>query len=186
MLEKELHLKYIIMEMEKLKNKLQLFYIIVLGIIILSGCSSSAIDNTFCKNTLGLNLSMNKEIYEYEEDGVRGKGVLFLEYSFHKKDNKILINKGTYPHYYDLRKDWKLSTWEETPLINKQVYQLISEYNIIDKKFGQYISVVKNLLISRKNLVSYYYKESNNNIYAIEMYLIDTSNDKLYLIYIKV
>ncbi|PQL93775.1 hypothetical protein [Apibacter adventoris] len=161
-------------------------WILVLGILILSGCSSMVLDNTFCENILGLDISINKELYKYEEDGVRGKGVLFIEYLFNKKHNNLFIDKKDYPHSYDIRKDWQLSQWEEVSLIDKRVFKLIGEYNIVDEKFRQYISIINDLILSENNLVSYYYKERNGYFYAIEMYLIDVSNNKLYFLYMKV
>ncbi|AYN04567.1 hypothetical protein [Flavobacterium sp. 140616W15] len=168
------------MEKEKLKKqKNNILFCLVCFVLV--GCSNTTNQDYFNK-TMGLNVEIKKKIFNSEDSiNPQGEGFSMEVINYDKKDNdSLFINKDSYPISYDLRTDWKISKWQKTPLVNKNVLELLFNYNINDKSIKEELIKLKNVLNSNSNYVSYYFKESDGNVYAIDICVLDINNKKIY------
>ena len=172
---------YIIMEREMLKEQKNNF-LFCLIYFVLVGCSNTTNQDYFNK-TMGLNVEIKKKIFNSEDSiNSQGEGFSIEVITYNKKhSDSLFVNKDSYPISYDLRHDWKISKWQKTPLVNKNVLELLFNYNINDKLIKEELINLKNVLNSSSNYISYYFKESDGNIYAIDICVLDIKNKKIYI-----
>jgi len=169
--------------MEKGKLKEQSKYLLCLLIYIFLVSCASKINREYFSNTLGLNINIEKKTFD-SSDAVsqHGEGFTIEAYTFKNIKNKnILKNKSSYPVTYDIRKAWKISKWSKTPLSNKDVENLLFTYAINDDKIKMQLQKIQEVLSSTDNYFSYYYKDNEGEIYAVDISIIDTKNKIIYL-----
>lgn len=165
------------MEKEKLVQNKGIYFII----FIFFGClSSQQMDRTFYKNYLGLNIIPKKELYVYNESSTQNEG---FNLSIVKYDtvNSLIIKKG-YPIKDKYRQKWLVSEWK--PVSNDIIkdFDIIFKYRLEDLKIKQQIKNIKLLFKSSSNYYSCYYKESpKGDIYAIYLYILDVTNNNIYI-----
>ncbi|WP_143392704.1 hypothetical protein [Flavobacterium psychrophilum] len=173
------------MEKGKLKkqNKRIFYYLAIVSILILSSCSSK-INQHFIKETLGLNIRLKEKALSWHEDyTTQGEGFSMDVYSFENdKDLNGLapLNQG-YPISYELRKDWNISTWSNTPFDNEDVLDLLLNYKIDNKEVKLEINRIEKIIKTQNNYISYYYKENKGYIYSVDLYILDMEHKKLYI-----
>lgn len=169
--------------MEKEKLKKQNKYLIGLMIcFFLVGCASK-IDKGYFNDTLGLNVNVQKKTFD-SSDAVnqQGEGFTIQSYTFEVKENdSILKNISSYPITYEIRKNWKVSKWSNTPLTNKDVKDLLFKYSIKDAKMKIELQKIQEVLNSAGNYFSYYYKDHEGEIYSIDISIVDVKNKIIYL-----
>lgn len=177
----ELDIKYIIMEKVKLKKQRCNFLFCIIS-FVLASCSTTTNQEYFNK-TMGLNIEIKKKIFNSEDlINPQGEGFSIEIITFDKKDSdSLFVNSNSYPKSYDLRKDWKISKWQKTPLVNKDVSELLFNYDISNIAIRKQLEILKLLINSKDNYISYYFKESDGNIYAIDLCVLDIKNKKIYL-----
>lgn len=169
------------MEKVKLKKQRSFFSICIIS-LVLTGCSGT-INQEYFNKTLGLNIEIKKKIFNSENSiSPQGEGFSMEIITFDKKDTaSLFVNNNSYPKPYDLRSDWKISKWQKTPLVNKDVTELLFNYNINDKAIKKELANIKLLVNSKGNYISYYFKESDGNIHAIDICILDIKNKIIYL-----
>lgn len=169
--------------MEKVRLKKQnINFLFCIISFVLMGCSSTANQEYFNK-TMGLNIEIKKKIFSSEDSiSPQGEGFSMEIITFDKKNtDSLFVNSDNYPKSYDLRENWKISKWQKTPLVNKDVSELLFNYDISDTAIKKELANLKLLINSKNNYISYYFKESNGNIYAIDICVLDIENKKIYL-----
>lgn len=163
--------------------KKQNIYLICLIICFFLVSCASKINQEYFSNTLGLNINIQKKTFD-SSDAVNqeGEGFTIEVYTFKVKENEnILKNISSYPVTYDIRKAWKISQWSNTPLSNKDVQNLLFKYAIKDAKMKIQLQKIQKVLNSTDNYFSYYYKDYEGEIYAVDISIIDTKNKIIYL-----
>lgn len=182
MQEKVIHLIYLAMEKEKLNRyKTRFMGIIALGFLV-ANCASVS-DHKYFNNTLGLNITIGKKIFD-SSDAInpQGEGFSIESYNFKLAENRDLFkDKSSYPKTYDVRRNWKISPWQNAPLTNADVQGLLFEYLIEDSDIKAEVEKIKHALNSTNTYLSYYFKESNGEIYAIDICVVDMDNKIVYL-----
>jgi hypothetical protein len=169
------------MEKVKLKKQRSKFLFCIIS-FVLAGCSSTTNQEYFNK-TMGLNIEIKKKIFNSEDSiSPQGEGFSMEIITFNKKEtDSLFVNNDSYPKSYDLRSDWKISKWQKTPIVNKDVFELLFNYDINDTAIKKELANLKHLMSSNDNYISYYFKESDGNIYAIDICVLDIKNKKIYL-----
>ncbi|MFY7938243.1 MAG: hypothetical protein ACOVOQ_12755 [Flavobacterium sp.] len=168
--------------MEKGKLKKQSSYLLCLIISFFIVSCASKINQEYFSNTLGLNISIQKKTFD-SSDAInqQGEGFTIEVYTYEdKKNENILKSISSFPVTYDIRKTWKISQWSKTPLSNKDVQNLLFKYAIKDEKMKMQLQKIQEVLNSTDNYFSYYYKDYEGEIYAVDISIIDTKNKIIY------
>lgn len=178
---KELNITYIAMEKERLNRQKNNLLIVTLISFILLGCSS-AFNQEYVSKTLGLNIKIEKKIFN-SEDAInpQGEGFSLEVFTYDKNIKDIFINMNVFPKTNELRKDWKIALWQKTPFQNKNVLNLLFNYKIDDLKLKEQLKTIDKLLKSDDNYISYFYKDNNGEIYAADICILDIKSGKIYL-----
>ena len=169
------------MEKEKLKklSRRGLFFVICL---ILFSCASTVNQNYF-SNTLGLNVKIQKKVFD-SSDAInpQGEGYSIEALTFKNEEKESLfIDKANYPKPSEVRKNWKISSWQNAPLANKDVLELLFKYRMENEAMKEQIQKIKEVLNSSDNYFSYFYKDHKGYIYAVDICIVDVKNKKIYL-----
>jgi len=158
------------------------YYLLVLTIIFLTSCSEGKLD---LKDVLGTEIDLINKDYEYGDYlTFSGEGYAGLLYSLSDTEMNSVINKISSQELPLEKELFKRQFWTKTPINKKSedVVSLISSYHSKDKEFLKFQKELKSIITNNDNYFSYYYKETEGNIYDIELYLLDTKNNKIYIV----
>lgn len=162
-------------------NKEFHYLLLVLTIIFLTSCSRGKLD---LKDVLGTEIDLINKDYEYGDYlTFSGEGYTCLLYSLSDVEMNSIINKISSQELPLEKELFKRRFWIKTPIEQSEdVVSLISSYHSNDKKFLKFQKKLKNRITNSGNYFGYYYKETVGNIYDIELYLLDTKNNKIYIV----
>jgi hypothetical protein len=159
------------------------FYcLLVLTIVFLTSCSERKLD---LKDVLGIEIELVNKDYEYGDYlSFSGEGYTGLQYSLSETEmNSIIkeINSQELPLKKEL---FKIQFWTKTPINKKSedILDLISSYHSKDKEFLKFQKELRIIMTKKDNYFSYYYKETEGHIDDIELYLLDTTNNKVFIV----
>lgn len=171
------------MEKGKLKrHRIKFLFGMVAVCFLITNCASVSDHNYFDK-TLGLNIALGKKIFD-SSDAInpQGEGFSIESYHFKLKAGKYVFkDKFSYPKPHEWRVGWKISQWENAPLKNEDIQALLFKYLIEDSAMKAQLGKIKNALNSTNNYLSYYYKDNDGEIYAVDICVVDIENKIVYL-----
>lgn len=156
------------------------YCIVVLIVISLISCQERKVDLV---DILGKKIDVIHKNYEYGDYlRLTGEGYVGLDYSISKieMDSVIsIINDQKLP----LEKEsFSTEHWQKTPMNKQNIIDLVSTYYSTDKKILEFQKRINKKLTGEGNYFSYYYKETEGNIYEIELYILDRKNNKIYIV----
>jgi hypothetical protein len=161
----------------------KIFYcLLALMVVFLTSCSETKLD---LKDVLGAEIDLVNKDYEYGDYlSFSGEGYSGLLYSISDAEMDSLIssiNTGALPQK---RESFKVQLWSETPIIkqSEEVVTLVSSYFSKNKEFLKFQESLREVITENDNYFSYYYKETEGNIDDIELYVLDTENNKIYIV----
>lgn len=167
--------------MEKLRLQQISKFIFILFIF---GCTNRNINSTYYRQVLGLKINIEKNKYIFEESAGNNEGFFLSIDSFSIKEKSIFIDEK-FPKLTEERKNWDISKWSKSPLLNyENNLEVLLKYDITNDSLKSKISEFINLVKGNKSYFSYYYKKQGESIYSIEFYLIDLEKNLLYTIII--
>lgn len=154
--------------------------IIVLTIVFLTSCQEKKID---LKDVLGVKIDLIDKDYEYGDYlSFSGEGYAGLVYSIPNTEMDSIvnvINKQKLPLKKEL---FKRRSWSKTPIKDQSIIALVSSYYSKDEQFLRFQKEIERIVSGDNNYFSYYYKETEENINDIELYLLDIINNKIYIV----
>lgn len=175
----EHHLKYSFME-KGTSNLIKVGFL--LSLLFIEGCLSKKSNSIFYKDVLGLNIATKSQEYYYKEAGAPNEGFSFEIQSFTSKGGKYILGEG-YPVFYDSKQGWNIFSWQPTPFNNENnALDLVLKYDIADSVLKSHINEVKKLVANKGSYISFFYKNEGAYIYSIDCYLLDTINNRLFII----
>ncbi|MDO3694927.1 hypothetical protein QVZ41_08735 [Wenyingzhuangia sp. chi5] len=159
------------------------FYcLLVLTIVFLTSCSERKLD---LKDVLGLKIDLINKDYEYGDYlSFSGEGYTGLQYSVSETEMNSII-KEIKSQELPLKKElFKIQFWTKTPINKKSedIIDLISSYHSKDERFLKFQKELRRIIYKNNNYFSYYYKETEGNIDDIELYLLDTTSNKIFIV----
>ncbi len=160
----------------------RLYYLLVLAVIFLTGCSEKNLD---LKDVLGVKINLINKDYEYGDYlSFSGEGYTGLLYSLSDAEMNLVIKQISTQELPLKKESFKMEFWTETPIKNKSkdVLDLISSYHSKDEEFLKFQKELRMTLTKKGNYFSYYYNETEDNIDDVELYLLDTENNKIYIV----
>jgi len=152
-------------------------------LILLECCSPKEVKNNFYNKTLGLNIKVEGKGYVYVEESAKNEGFSFKILKYEPLKGSLIPNSKFYPMPYKLRQGWGVMNWKSTPFIDtKGALDLLFKYSVGDEQLKSQISTFKKLIESKGNYFAYYYRNEGDYIYSVEFYLLDVSNNQIYII----
>lgn len=132
-------------------------------------------------------VNFSKEFSNGDYLSISGEGYSISIYNISEKSTKDFLNlsdKLNYPEHTD-GEGFKHISWIKTPIKNElnEVINLSTAYYSRNKEIVSYQKKIREYL---KGSISYYavdYKEEENNIIEIYLYVFDPNTNKLYCIY---
>ena len=136
------------------------------------------------KEVLGLDFRLNREDYQYGDYmSFSGDGYSGVVYSVSEAELDSIVTSINIHQLPKEKEAYKRKIWTETPINKRNIITLVASYYTNDKKFLEFQSDVEKLLTMENNYFCYYYKETEGNIDDIRLYLLDTSSNKLYMVW---
>lgn len=165
------------------KKYLHKFFAVIL-IAILSSCAE---ERPALDDIIGTKIKVVEKEDQYGDSfSLSGEGYTGLVYSISTKENsEILLAELRKANLPASKKPLNRKGWSQTPIEKeeKQVTEICSSYFTKDKGFLDFQKKIEEILQSRgNNYYCYYFKEVDDNIIELELYLIDSHNSKLYIV----
>ena len=152
-------------------------------IILTISCNGYMYDNTDLENILGIKVDKLIKLYSYEEtSGIQGEGYLFNKYSLSDKtisDFTKLNSKGSFPKKDTYKENWDIINWKKGLHLNSNIINLLTVFeqhnnnNNNNNELLAELSELKNNLNNNNNYYSFFYKDSVNEPYAVELYILN-------------
>lgn len=170
----------------KLKGIMKKASLIIL-VLILSSCNGYIYDNKDLEKILGVKVNELDELYTYEEaSGIQGEGYVFNKYKLSKKtvdDFLQLKTKNSFPRKDSYKKDWQLLNWKKGLRLNTNILDLFTVFQQHDNSaLSEELSELKTNLNSSNNYYSIFFKDSFDEPYAIEIFVLNPFNRTLWVI----
>lgn len=140
-------------------------------------------NNKELEGILGIdNVNTSKE-FSYENfAGIQGEGYLVNKYILSEEtitSFKISINKNEFPLKDSYKEKWELIKWNKGMILNANILDLFTVFN---KMGSSQINDLKNDLNKENNFYSVFYKDSLEDPYAIEIYIINPETRVLWVV----
>lgn len=155
-------------------------YIIVLVVLFLASCSEKKLE---LKNVLGVEIDLANKDYEYGDYlSFSGEGYTGLVYSLSNTAIDSIVNRIENQELPLEKQSFNRQVWTKTPIKKDDIITLVSSYYSKDKKFLKFQKEVEEIATESNGYFSYYYKDSDGNIEDIELYLLDLTRNKIYIV----
>lgn len=154
---------------------------------VLLSCSNYMYDSKDLENILGVGIDTLSKEYAYEEtSGIQGEGYLFNKYVLSDKAVSEFVkskSKMSFPKKDKYKNDWELVHWQKGLILNNNVLNLLTVFEQHpNPSLKNELSELKNNLNVNDNYYSFFYKDSALEPYAIELYVLNPSNNTLWVI----
>lgn len=156
----------------KITNKIFLLLCVV-------AYSCSSIVKTDILTNLGLDSKIKNKVFDWQDShSPQGEGYNLEIYSL--KTIRDVDIKTEYPLNKENQRNWKVVTWKKGQIDNKDIYELLFNYRIVDGNAKNEIVNLKKILNDNNGYISYYYKDIDGYIYAVDFYFLDIKQKRLY------
>lgn len=164
-------------------KKIKVFILIVLTI----SCNGYMYDSTDLENILGVKVDKLFQLYSYEEtSGIQGEGYLFNKYSLSDEtiaDFIKLNSKDSFPIKDSYKENWEVISWQKGLSLNNNILDLLTVFEQHkNNKLLTELSELKNNLNKNNNYYSFFYKDSVNEPYAIELFVLNPTTKTFWVI----
>ncbi|KKO89213.1 hypothetical protein AAW12_24130 [Sphingobacterium sp. Ag1] len=152
--------------------------LILILLILASGCTSRRMEDDFYKDVLGVNITPKEQIFLYNEESANNDG-FSLEIVRFNLNGEIHFATG-FSKIDKYRKNMQISKWQKTPKLLVEDFDLIFKYNIDRPDVRQKINDAYKVLKSNDNFYSYFYKKESDHVYSVDLYILDVERKLLY------
>lgn len=154
--------------------------IIVISIILFS-CDLNEIDQSFISNVLGMNIRLNEEVFYIYEKKPNGIEMRFEMYSYNiLNENDNLIKDG-YPKRQSIPDGWETIIWKQAlSAEDEKRLDLLIQYDYEKSETKNKVLKMRRLIAQKENFYSYSYKEENEQITGMQLFVIDVVKCQFY------
>ncbi len=154
--------------------------IIVISIILFS-CDLNEIDQSFISNVLGMNIRLNEEVFYIYEKKPNGIEMRFEMYSYNiLNENDNLIKDG-YPKRQSIPDGWETIIWKQTlSAEDEKRLDLLIQYDYEKSETKNKALKMRRLITQKENFYTYSYKEENEQITGMQLFVIDVVKCQFY------
>ncbi|WP_282079628.1 hypothetical protein [Aquimarina algiphila] len=157
--------------------------ILVIMIIFFFSCTTTEVK---LEPILGVkDVIFNMEFSNVDYLSMSGEGFSISIYDISTKSTKDFLNSNEKLNYPEYKEGFKHISWTKAPLKNelKEVINLSVGYYSRNDKVQNYQSEIKKNLEGTDSYYAVDYKEEENNIIEIYLYVFDSETRKLYCVY---
>ena len=160
---------------------------LIILVLILSSCSDYMYDNNDLEKILGVKVTELDELYTYEEvSGIQGEGYVFNKYKLSQKTVEDFLQlpiKNSFPKKDSYKKDWQLLKWKKDLSLNTNILDLFTVFQQhTNDILSEELSYLQANLNSSNNYYSIFYKDSFEEPYAIEIFVLNPADRILWVI----
>lgn len=176
------------MVMEKLMyQKVFKFNTYVLVLFFLVGCGNFMYNNDELKDILGVDVKVQSKLYSYEEiSGMQGEGYILNQYLLSDEtvvQFKDLKDKQSFPKMNSYKKGWELLTWNNFSFYNSNILNLLTVFEQHNNtELLEKVRELKMDITQKDNFYSIFYKDSLNDPYAVEFYILNPHTKTLWVV----
>lgn len=164
-------------------KKIKFLILIILAI----SCNGYMYDKADLENIFGVEVNKLTQLYSYEEtSGIQGEGYLFNKYKLSDKtisDFVKLNSKDSFPKKDTYKENWELINWKKGLELNNNIIDLLTVFEQHNNnKLVTELSELRNNLNKNDNYYSFFYKDSVNEPYAIELFILNPTTKTFWVI----
>ncbi|NVK52548.1 MAG: hypothetical protein HWD85_06410 [Flavobacteriaceae bacterium] len=156
--------------------------IIIIIAITISSCNLKEVNQSFFTDVIGLNIKVKERIFHNWEKKARGKEMNINIYNYQLLNKDKSICKNGFPKKTSDPGNWNIVKWKKAPLFESESrLRIVTEYIYEESKTKAEAEKMISTLSNKDNMYAYYYIETNGEITDLQMFVIDTSNSKLFV-----
>ena len=173
------------MEQASVHNSKKIIMIFILFINI--SCKNFMYNENELSKIIGVKVDNCSEEYSYEESsGFQGEGFLINKYLLNNQTTNLFINSNnviSYPLYDDYKEGWELVNWNKGYVLNDNILTLLSVFkHNNDMELQKELENISFDISDRENYVSLFYKDSIEDPYSVEIYILNPKTNIFWVI----
>ena len=157
--------------------------IIIIIAIAISSCNFKEVNQSFFTDVIGLNIKVKERVFHNWEKKAGGREMNINIYNYQLLNKDKPIYKKRFPNKKASDPgNWNIVKWKKTSFFESEIrLRMATEYIYEESKTKVEAEKMISTLSNKDNMYAYYYIETNGKITDLQMFVIDTSNSKLFV-----
>lgn len=156
-------------------------------LVINTSCNNYLYNRKELENILGAKVYNYSKQYSYEESaGIQGEGFLINKYLLDNETINLFINNNdiiSYPLYDEYKTGWDLINWNKGYVLNSNIITLISVFkNNYDSELQKELEGLMLDIYDKENYISFFYKDSIEDPYSVEIYILNPKTNVFWVV----